>query len=283
MERLAPFVLSVIVWVLAYPPPTHAAGPEAAAFDYSSYGEVLKAHVNEYGMVNYRGLMAKREKLEAFITALGRLEPARYQAWSDDQKIALWINAYNALVLRIIIDHYPIKPSLFKLAVFPRHSIWHISGVWDNLKYPVMGRPMSLNDIEHANLRKDFREPRIHVALVCASLGCPPLRNEPFTARQLDAQLEGQARRFLSNKHNFRIDRTLKRVYISSIFKWFGEDFLETYGTDNTFDGHTKKVRGVLNFVSKHVPPEVEKYLATQAYSIQYTDYDWSLNEQKEG
>jgi hypothetical protein len=260
----------------------NATGEDTNTFRYDDYALILKSYVNDHGMVNYRGLQANRERLEVFISAMGRLNPKRYSQWSERRQIAFWINAYNALVLKIIIDHYPIRPSLFKLAVFPRHSIWHISGVWGKLKFPVMGRPMSLNDIEHETLRKNFNEPRIHVAIVCASIGCPPLRNEPFRGERLDTQLEDQSRRFLSNQGNFRIDKDNKKVHLSSIFKWFGEDFVDTYGREEKSQGRRQTVRAVLNFTSKHVSPEEGKYLATEVYSIQYTDYDWSLNEQKE-
>ena len=256
---------------------------EGTAFGYNDYAIVLKNYVDEKGMVNYKELKGHRQRLDAFVSAMANLDPSTYRDWSEKQKIAFWINAYNALVLKTIIDHYPIKPSLFMVAIFPSPSIRHISGVFDRLPSTVMGRPMVLNDIEHETLRKNFNEPRIHVSLVCASIGCPPLRGEPFEGEELDTQLADQARRFLSSPRNFRIDRSRKKVYLSSIFKWFGKDFVRSYGTDEKFERQSRTVRAVLNFVSKYVSPQEQSYLAKGTYSIHYTEYDWSLNEQEAG
>jgi len=263
--------------------PAQAESPNGDALTTDGYAYLLKTYVDDRGMVNYKGLKADRQMLDAYVRAMGRLDPAVFERWSKAEQIAFWINAYNANVLKTIIDHYPIKPSLFKLAVFPRHSIWHISGVWDDIKHPIMGRPMSLNAIEDERLRRDFNEPRLHVSIVCASISCPPLRNEPYSGKRLEAQLEDQARRFLANPQNFRIDRARRRVEISSIFKWFGKDFITTYGTDERFNGQGDAVRAVLAFASRYLSLEDRRYLDTQSYSVHYSDYDWSLNEQRNG
>lgn len=282
-QILIALALTVAIVPVGAPAPAGAAGPRSGAFSYDDYAVVLRTYVDDRGMVNYKGLKANREKLDAFVLAMAHLDPIVYGKWSEQEKVAFWINAYNALVLKNIIDHYPIKPSLFKLVVYPKHSIWHISGVWKKLKHPVMGRAMSLDEIEHETLRKDFNEPRLHVSIVCAAIGCPPLRNEPFTGERLEAQLDDQARRFLENPQNFRIDRDRRRVYLSSIFKWFGQDFVNPYGTEELYNGHGESAQAVLNFVSRYIGREDRDYLAMKPYIIHYTDYDWSLNEQREG
>ncbi len=250
-------------------------------FDYGDYGDVLAAYVNDQGMVDYEGLKAHREKLDAFATALATLDPTVYDQWTEKQKLAFWINAYNALTLQTIINHYPIQSSLFESLLYPKNSIRQISGVWDELQFAVMGQKMTLDHIEHENLRKNFNEPRIHMALVCAAMGCPPLRNEPYVGDRLDAQLDDQTRRFLQNPQKFRIDPVNGRVYLSSIFKWFGQDFIKKYGTDEKFAGKSDAERAVLNFISGYVDEDIAKYLATGKYDVEYLDYDWSLNEQK--
>ncbi|MBC8233020.1 DUF547 domain-containing protein [bacterium] len=249
-------------------------------FNYDDYAATLKTYMNNQGMVNYKQLKVNREKLDSFVLSVGRLNTESYEKWSEKKKIAFWLNIYNALTLKAIIDNYPIKSSFFKARLYPKNSIRQISGVWDKLKFTVMGRNMTLDDIEHKTLRKNFNEPRIHAALVCAAMGCPPLRNEPYTGDKLDAQLNDQARRFWKNTRKFKIDRNKKIVYLSSIFKWFGEDFVKTYGTDETFDGHSKPERAVLNFISKYLDDRNREYLTTGKYKIKYLDYDWSLNEQ---
>jgi hypothetical protein len=142
-----------------------------------------------------------------------------------------------------------------------------------------MGRKLTLDEIEHEILRKQFKEPRIHMALVCAAMGCPQLRNVPYIGDTLDVQLTDQTRRLLQNSLKFRIDRGEGRVYLSSIFKWFGEDFVKTYSANGKFNRQSEIEGAVLNFVSQHLEEADRRYLATGAYSIKYLDYDWSLNE----
>lgn len=175
----------------------------AAEFSYEGYAKTLGAHVYGQGIVNYTGLKADRKGLDAFVSSLSALDPELFGKWSDKEKIAFWINAYNALTLRVIIDNYPIKASFFSALRFPQNSIRQIKGVWDEIQFPVMGRNMTLDNIENDTLRSQFDEPRIHMALVCAALGCPPLRNEPYIWAKLESQLDDQARRFLRTRENF--------------------------------------------------------------------------------
>jgi len=259
-------------------------GPVAVAegvedFTYDDYAAALK-YVNDDALVDYRGLKADRGRLDAFAGALGRLDPAVFAGWSDEDKIAFWINAYNALTLKAIIDNYPIRPRFTASLRFPDNSIRQIKGVWDKIRFPVMGRPMTLDGTEHERLRAQFNEPRIHLALVCAAMGCPPLRNEPFLGEKLGEQLADQTRVFLGNPKKFRIDRDTRKVRLSSIFKWFGGDFVKTYGTDARFAGYDEVERAVLNYVSGHLSEEDAAYLAGGGYGIEYLPYDWTLNEQ---
>lgn len=249
-------------------------------FPYDAYARVLKTYVNAQAMVNYKVLKAQQKDLDAFVPLLGRVDPDAYNRWSEKERIAFWVNAYNALTLAVIITHYPIQSSYLTSLVFPKNSIRQIPGVWDRIQFSVMGRKLVLNDIEHVILRRQFNEPRIHLALVCASIGCPSLRNEPYTGDRLDAQLDDQARRFLKDFRKFRIDRHQGRVHLSSIFKWFGGDFLKTYGTDEKFAGSGRTERAVLHFVSRYLDEPDRQYLVKEKYSIAYLDYDWSLNGQ---
>ena len=279
-------VVVAVVWAMLPLQETAAAqsatAPEAKSrvYFYDHYAVALKSFVDDQGVVNYRSLKASRQQLDAFVGALSRIDPVEYEKWSDAQKVAMWINAYNGLTLQAIINHYPIKSSFISSLRYPRNSIRQISGVWDKLEFVVMGRKRTLDSIEHSTLRQRFNEPRIHMALVCAAMGCPPLRNQPYRADGLDAQLDDQARRFLSDPLKFRIDRDKKLVYMSSIFKWFGDDFIKTYGTED-FAGHGAAERAVLNFISKHLTDSDRRYLRTQKYRIKYFSYDWSLNEQR--
>ncbi|MBN1341772.1 MAG: DUF547 domain-containing protein [Phycisphaerae bacterium] len=256
--------------------PTSAKG----TFSYDDYAAVLKEYVDDRDMVDYAALKENRRRLDQFARALASVNPKTYEGWDAPAKIAFWINAYNALTLEAIIDHYPIQAGTLRSLAFPKNSIRQIPGVWDKLQFLVMGKKMTLEHIEHQVLRKEFDEPRIHVALVCAAMGCPPLRNEPYVGPRLTKQLDDQARKFLSDPAKFRIDRNGGKVYLSSIFEWFGGDFVAKYKPESGYAGHSDAQRAVLHFASGHLPPADAKYLRDGRYSVAYLDYDWSLNEQ---
>ncbi len=260
---------------------TGQAGQEEPSL-YDRYRAVLTQFVDADGMVDYRGLEAQRQELDAFVRELARLERSTYRRWNDKQKVAFWINAYNALTLKTIVNHYPIEPTFPARLIYPNNSIRQIKGVWDDIGHTVMGEEMTLEEIEHEVLREQFDEPRIHVALVCAAMGCPPLLNEPYRAAELDEQLDGRTRRLLADPKKFRIERGDRRVYLSPIFDWFGKDFIGRYGTDSGFEGHSRAERAVLNYLAGHVDAAERRYLRTGRYKVKYLDYDWSLNEQAE-
>jgi hypothetical protein len=259
--------------------PTAMAAEEP--FSYQYYADILRAYVDDQGMVDYAALKQNRGPLDAFVTRIANLESGVYDKWSEKEKIAFWINAYNALTLRAIIDHYPIKASLLRSVRFPKNSIRQIPGVWDKLQFKVMGREITLDGIEHDTLRANFNEPRIHMALVCAAMGCPPLRNEPFIAGKLDMQLDDQARRFFNDPQKFSIDRKTNTIHLSPIFKWFGEDFVNKYGTEKAFSGFSEQERAVLNFITHYSEDGGNAYLMKGGFSQEYLNYDWSLNERK--
>ncbi|MCI0447732.1 DUF547 domain-containing protein [bacterium] len=185
------------------------------------------------------------------------------------------------MTLEVILLNYPNKSSYPRVLLFPKSSILQIPGVWSKFQFLIMGRKMTLNQIEHDTLRSKFNEPRIHVALVCAAKGCPPLRREPFVGSRLDEQLDDQAHRFLSNPMKFHVDRKEGTTYLSSIFKWFGKDFVKAYGTDRNFSGHSREERALLKFISRYLESEDRNFLDKQKYRIKYIKYDWSLNEKR--
>ena len=216
------------------------AEPEKQVFDYSNFAEALKINVDDVRMVNYRKLKAEPQKLLAFVTELQNLDRKDFDKWDDNEKIAFWLNVYNALTLKAIIDNYPIKSSFFKSRIYPKNSIRQIAGVWDKIDFTVMGQKLTLGHIEHKILRVQFDEPRIHMAMVCAAMGCPPLRNEPYTGDKLQEQLNNQTRRFLADPTKFKIERADERIYLSPIFKWFASDFIKKYGPKKNFGRHNK-------------------------------------------
>jgi hypothetical protein len=267
-------VLSVAALMIA------GAAVAGTGFDYDDYAAVLSAYVDENGLVDYAALAAKRERLDGYADALARLDATVYQGWNDDEKIAFWINAYNGLTLILIVDHYPIDSSFLRSLVFPKNSIMQIPGRWTEVTFEVMGEPMTLDAVEHKVLRVQFDEPRIHMALVCAALSCPELRNEPFVADRLEAQLDDETREFLADENKFRIDRDKDVVYLSAIFDWFKEDFVARYGTGDPAGRRSEETQAAINFVGRYVGDADAAYLATGDYRIKHLDYDWTLNEQ---
>ncbi|MFC1544765.1 DUF547 domain-containing protein [Gemmatimonadota bacterium] len=269
-------LLAVLFWSLCLSP----AATNASANDRfaNGYAETLGRFVDSDGLVDYQSLKANRGGLDSFADSLAALDPARIESWNDSEKIAFWINAYNALTLRSIIDNYPIKSSFLTSLVYPDNSIRQIDGVWDKRTFEIAGQSLTLEQIEHSILRGQFNEPRIHVALVCAAMGCPQLRNVPYSADSLDAQLESQALNFIANPEKFRIDSKKGKVYLSSIFEWFGQDFETRYanGPVKNFDAPRN---AALNFILGYMDSEQHSYLAESKYKIEFTSYDWSLNE----
>ena len=267
--------------IMTLPIATVAASQAATPFSYQDYAQTLKTYVDDRGMVNYRRLKAKPQSLNAFKRSLSRLDRKVYNSWTDAQKIAFWINAYNGLTLAAIIDHYPIKSRWLASLTYPKNSIRQIKGVWDTLTFTVMGRKVTLEEIEHKILRGRFNEPGIHMALVCAAMSCPQLRNEPFEADRLKEQFADQAKKFIGGRLRFRMDRAKRIVYLSPILDWFGDDFVKRYTPPSGFAGFNKAQRATLYYVSLHLNKANAAFLKNQKYKIKYLDYDWSLNEQK--
>jgi hypothetical protein len=249
-------------------------------FDHSRFDQILKKYVTDE-RVDYASLQRERQDLDRYVASLAEVSQETYGEMSGEEKIAFWINAYNAITLKVIIDHYPIKRSGLKGIAFPPSSIRQIPGAWDKIAHPVMRRGMTLDDIEHGTLRKQFKEPRVHTALVCAAKGCPPLRSEAYDADRLYEQFADQARIFLSNPLKFHADKEKGEVFISPIFKWFADDFVAAGYQDKGPESLKGKEKAVAGFLLPYVDAETAAYLDGGKYGFSYLDYDWSLNERE--
>ncbi len=255
-------------------------GAAAAAPDYGAYAAVLETYVDEAGWVDYARLKEHAGSLEKALEVFATTSPDAYASWDEPAQTAFWLNAYNAYTLKAIVEHYPIQSRLLRSVIYPDNSIRQIPGVWKSLEWEVLGDRKTLDAIEHEILRQDFDEPRIHAALVCAAISCPPLRTEPFTGAELDAQLADQMRHWLRQPGKFAIDREAGRVYLSKIFQWFAADFESQYGDVAPFSDRGDKEGAVLHAVSLYLPEEQAEYLRTGEYRVRYLDYDWTLNDQ---
>ncbi len=233
--------------------------------NYTAYAELLNKYVED-GKVNYSELKINHTTLDSLIISL---EKSDLNKLTQTQKLAFYINSYNMITLKSIVDAYPVK------------SIKDINGVWDKKKWVVGGNKLTLNDIEHEILRKEFSEPRIHFALVCASIGCPPLLEEPFLPNSLEDQLTMVSENFAANRSYNKIDIVNKTAMLSSIFDWFGEDFIDKYYDPSVFSNLSKKENASLNFVISQFSIEDQKIMKQIIFKIEYLDYDWSLNDRK--
>ena len=224
--------------------------------------------------MDYSALKTDRADLDAAVDAFAQPTRVEEQSWSRAQRLAFWINAYNAFTLRAIIDHYPIRGSWLTLG--PRNSIRQIDGVWTTLRWRAAGREVTLDDIEHQILRRELKEPRIHFAINCASVSCPPLPPEPYRAETLDAQLDEAARRYLESPEGLRIDGDTLRV--SSILRWYGEDFVETFASLAP-EGRDQKERAVRGVIIRFGPAEGAALARKTSARIRFLSYNWSLND----
>ncbi|HEX5132565.1 MAG TPA: DUF547 domain-containing protein [Candidatus Krumholzibacteria bacterium] len=239
--------------------------------------QLLQKFVSDDGRVDYAALKADPTLLDRAVSDIAMLDSAVYASWGEKERLAFWLNAYNTLTLKLIVDHYPIQPASGRQR-YPANSIQQIPGAWERPVFTVMGTARSLDDIEHKIVRVEFHEPRVHMALVCAALSCPPLRREAYTGDALDAQLDDQGRRFFSDLRNFMIDRKNNAVYVSRILQWFADDIIPGVIEQNErFVGERK---AMLAFVPQYVAGEDRRFLETGDYKLEYFDYDWTLNEQ---
>jgi hypothetical protein len=215
-------------------------------------------------MVNY-GTLCKDERLGQYIQQLARANPERIE--SDNERLAFWINAYNAYTLKVICDNYPLK-SIQDLNPRGLRKAF-AKTVWDKPLVTVNNNPTTLNTIEHKIIRTRFKDPRIHFALVCAAKSCPPLRPEAYEGDELDAQLDDQGRTFLTDTFKNSYNTATKTAEISKIFSWFAEDF---GGSDTD----------VLKFIARFLPEDTARMIRADpgTWTIRHKNYDWSLNEQ---
>lgn len=243
-ELLIIFLLGVALTANSQRKPSHE------AFD-----ALLKKYVSLEGKVNYKGFIKDSVNLNGYLNLLSQTPPD-VKTWSKEEQMAYWINAYNAFTIKLIIKYYPIK-SIKDIG--SSIQIPFVNTPWDIKFINIGNEKLDLNTIEHGKLRKSFDEPRVHMALVCASKSCPILLNEAYNAKQLDDQLTRQTKAFLAD--SFRNKVSPDKPQLSMIFNWYGMDF-------------SKKGGSVTTFVNAYSPIKIKPKT-----KITYIDYDWGLNE----
>lgn len=259
------------------------AGAQSFDHDHKAWAVLLKKHVllidsGKASQVRYAGFQQDRAQLKSYLASLSKVSQTEFNAWNKPQQMAFLINAYNAYTIEKILSRYPnIK------------SIWDFGKVFGNpfkdKFFVLLGREFSLDMIEHETLRKagNYDEPRVHFAVNCASTGCPMLREEPYVAARLDAQLEEQTRRFLSDRSRNRYNAQDNALEVSEIFKWFSSDWSSGY---RGFDGKSPPMQSREQFFAKYAAlladmPAQQQAIADRKAAIKHLDYDWTLNDAK--
>jgi hypothetical protein len=268
MRLLFRFLCAAALWLAA---PAHAFDHSHAAWD-----ALLKKHVawqagGHESKVSYAGFKQDRAALNGYLAALSAASAAQFKAWSKAQRLAFLINAYNAYTVDLILTRYPDLKSIRDLGSL-------LNSPWKKRFIVLLGEPRSLDDIEHGMIRARgaYDDPRIHMAVNCASIGCPALRTEAYTAQQLDAQLDDQVARFMSDRTRNRFDPQSRRLNVSRIFDWYADDFRK---------GH-RGIDSPESFFAQHAQaladrPEDQQMVRERKAKVSYLEYDWALNDRR--
>lgn len=226
--------------------------------DYSIWDQLLQEYVDASGQVDYRRWqLESKTVLQQWLQSLSNFD---YHKITQNEQLTLLINLYNALVINEILNQYPIqsiRPTFFGIPNWISFLRFFTRSI-----YCLQGQSISLNKIEHKMLRKQWQEPRIHFALVCAAKGCPLLRNEAYNPRHIEEQLTRDAERFINNSDKIKYNPDNNLLQLSKIFKWYKKDFLSVSSS-------------ITEYVNQYLSETVQ-----DSVSIQYLPYDWNLNEQ---
>ena len=228
----------------------------AETFDHSDWDALLRSTaLPAESKVRYSLFVERRAELDRY---LARIAEANVTKLGRDEQMALLINAYNAYTVLLILEHYPNLT-----------SIKDINNPWKTKRYKVGGETLSLDDIEHGLLRPIFKDPRIHFAVNCAAIGCPPLADFAFTGGELESQLNKVTVDALQNDAYVRVSEG--KLELTSILDWYGSDF-----TDASFKGNQESVAA---YIADYAKPDVAQFIRAKSPSVKFIDYDWRLNE----
>jgi hypothetical protein len=250
---------------------------------YRAYSQLLQAVVQisadkKQSRVNYQLLADKKTTLDSVLSSFSAVSKSQFDSWSEEQKLSFLINVYNGFTLQLIVDNWDKFQSGDAKSIRDLGSFF--TGPWEKKFFTLFGEKHNLDDIEHEMVRIWFKEPRIHAALVCAAVSCPPLRNSAFMADELDEQLDSQMRVFLADnsRNEFLVSGQLGEASLSSIFKWFRGDFEKSEGGFNS-------LYDLLSTYSEAIVQDDEyqqkqrELLKGADYPIKFKDYDWRLND----
>jgi hypothetical protein len=277
MRRMFSFVTLLVL--AASPSISWVAGqqsPSTVEALHRPFDQVLDLYVRD-GLVYYKALQSERMRLDRYASSLN-VPAATHAAWSREQQMAFWVNAYNAFVLQTVINHYPIRG---KSAQYPANSIRQIPGAFDRTKHAAAGRSVTLDEIEK-DVLPAFKEPRLYLALGRGALGSGRLRSEAFSADRLDQQLDGVAADFMMRKEMIQIDRAAGTIAVTPIVSWRESDFVAAY--DDKAEGtpyaqRSPIERAIIAFIQPRLLPLEKEFLQKNDFRVVFQSVDWRLND----
>jgi hypothetical protein len=261
----------VLVCVAAATPSAQESAVDAAR--RKAFDQILDANVRD-GLVYYRALKVDRAKLDGYVNQLANTQADKL---SREEQLAFWLNAYNALVLRTVVDHYPIQG---RFSGYPAKSIRQISGAFERLTHRVGGRTLTLDQIEQTIL-PGFKDPRVYLALGRGAMGSGRLRSEAFNAAEIEKQLTEVAQECLSRTECVHIDRGANKMNVSSIFSWREKEFSSAYAdkAPEAFANRSPIERALMALLEPKLLTTEKEALAANTFQMAYIPFDWSLND----
>lgn len=276
MSRNACLLVLTGLLIVGHPSGSAArqAPPSVEPF-HRAYDLLLDVNVRD-GLVYYRALRSERGRLDRYVASLN-VSKAEYDGWSREQRIAFWINAYNAIVLQTIVDHYPIRG---RSSMYPASSVRQIPGAFEKTKHQLAGRSLTLDEIEKTVL-PEFKEPRVYFALGRGAVGSGRLRSEAYTAGRLASQLDAVQAEFVNDSAMLRIDQLTGQLSVTPLVSWHEAEFTAAYdkGPAGTFAERSPVERAIISFISPHLLRLEREFVEKNTFRVVFHQLDWRLND----
>ena len=266
-------IISIFILVCVFPAGLYA----STAFDHSAWDAFLKKNVNGKGEVDYRSIAKDPKDLNGYLESLMAVNESEMGAWPREEKLAFWLNAYHAVLIKLVIENYPVT-SVQRIPSFWDIALFHFG------KRSADQRQYSLNDIHMKNLIGVYHDEKIHLALSVAAKSGPKLMRGAFTGPKVEGQLFLLTKQFVTDPAHVDITLGRKKIRISKIFKWYEKDFKLDFGTPEPRGKFSEEDNAVLSFLAYYLENEAKvEYLQEAQYKIEYPQFDWSLNDWKRG
>jgi hypothetical protein len=275
MARMSPIrTVALAAAVLSLAAAAPAPAQVRADALHRPFDEILEVNVRD-GYVYYNALKQTRNALDRYVASLN-VTPAVLDAWSRDERLAFWINAYNACALQTVVDRYPIRG---RAKEYPPDSVRQIHGAFDKRTFRVAGRAVTLDEIEKTIL-PEFTDPRAYFALSAGAVGSGRLRSEAYRGADLERQLAAAATEFLTTQEHVQLDRVQNELAISAVIGWHEQEFIAAFGGgDPTFATRGPIERAVIALLSPHLYPSERQFLERNEFRVRYKAFDWRLND----